>query len=810
MFSDFRFAVRSLVRTPGFTGAALITLALGIGANAAMFAVANAVLFRELPYPVADRMVHLSDVSTGKTTEALAEGADLGVSILGFLDWEKRNRTLERLAAYRFTLFSITESGSPEAILGANVTWDFFATSGTPPRLGRAFLEEEDVPNPPRVVIVSDRIWRQRLGGSPDAIGRTLQIGGQGYTVVGVMSPDYEFPGVIPSGANLDVRTVEMWTPLQTEPLPLTRDNHNLMSVGLVREGTTLAQVTQDFDRIGRELAAEFPQDNGALRVAVTPLKERWVSHVRPAMLVLLGAIGCVLLVACANVANLILARGRGRERELAVRTALGATPARLARQLLVENLSLALLGGAGGLFIAWAAIQGIVWLRPENLPRASAIRLDAVAVIATLGLSLVTAALTGLAPMLRGVGMTRRDAFAEGQRGSSSAGMSRARQVLTVIEIAMSLALLVGAGLLARSFGQLSRVQMGFTGDSVMTVAILLPVQRYDSPEKWGRFYRSVLNQLQSDPAVTSAAAINVLPLSGFGETGSFGIEGRAPFAQGEEPSAAARFATVDYLKVTGIPLVAGRWIEPQDDSGSRVIVVSQGIARDFFPDGAVGKGLRMYGEVWQIVGVVGDVREFGAAISPPYHTYIPMFRSPTPYGFFVARTRLDDPAAGRLLQDAVLAADPEQPVINVRSLDDYVSSSLGSRRFTAVMMGVFAFVSLALASIGLYGVIAYLVSQRTREIGIRVALGSSTSSVLRLVLGQGMKLAVIGVVIGLALALAMSRSLSSLLVGVSVFDPLIYVGVATALLLVAAVATIIPARRAARVDPVSALKSE
>jgi putative ABC transport system permease protein len=775
-----------------------------------MFAVANAVLFRSLPYPVADRMVHLTDVSTGKTTFAMAEGADMGVSIGGFLDWEARNRTLERLAAYRFTLFSITEAGSPEAILGAHVTWDFFATSATPPRLGRAFLEEEDVPSPPKVVIVSDRIWRQRLGARADAIGRTLQIGGQAYTVVGVMSPDYEFPGVIPSGANLDIRTVEMWTPLQTEPLPLTRDNHNLMSIGLIKQGTSLAQVTQDFDRISRELEAEFPRDNAALRVAVIPLKERWVSHVRPAMLVLLGAIGCVLLVACANVANLILARGRGRERELAVRTALGATPSRIARQLLVENLTLAMLGGAAGLFIAWAAIRGIAWLRPENLPRAGQIGLDAVAVVATLGLSLVTAALTGLAPMLRGVGLTRRDAFAEGQRGSSSAGMSRARQALTVIEIAMSLALLVGAGLLARSFSQLSRVQMGFTGDSVMTVAIMLPMNRYDSPEKWGRFYRSVLNQLEADPAVMSAAAINVLPLSGFGESASFGIEGRAPFAEGEVPSSASRFATVDYLEVTGIPLIAGRWLEPQDDSGARVLVVSQSIARDFFPDGAVGQQLRMYDNVWQIVGVVGDVREFGAAAAVPYQTYIPMFRSPTPYGFFVARTRLDEPAAGRRLQNAVLAADPEQPVVNVRSLGNYVSSSLGSRRFTAVMMGVFALVSLALASVGLYGVIAYLVSQRTREIGIRVALGASTSGVLRLVLGQGMRLAAIGVVIGVLLALAMSRSLASLLVGVSVFDPVIYAGVALALLAVAAAATIIPARRAARVDPVTALKSE
>lgn len=810
MFSDFRFAFRSLLRTPGFTTAALLTLALGIGANAAMFAVANAVLFRKLPYPVADRMVSLSQVSISGTTEALAEGMDLGVSFGNFRDWQARNRTLERLSSFRFTLYSITESGSPEAILGAMINWDFFHVSGTPPRLGRAFLETEDVPNPPKVVIVNDRIWRHRLGARPDAIGRTLQVGGQAYTVVGVMGPEYEFPGMIPSGANIDVRTVEMWMPLQVDPLPLTRDNRNLFSLGLVREGTTIAQTRQDFDRVSRELEAEFPAANTAQRVAVTPLKERWVSHVRPALMVLLGAIGCVLLVACANVANLILARGRGRERELAVRTALGATPGRLARQLLVENLALALLGGGAGLFIAWAAIQGIAWLRPENLPRASAIRLDAVGVVATVGLSLLTALLTGLAPMLRGVGMTRRAAFSEGQRGSASAGMSRARQALTVAEVAMSLTLLVGAGLLARSFAQLNRVQMGFTGDSVMTVAMILPVQRYDSPDKWGRFYQAVLNQLQADPAVTSAAAINVLPLSGFGETASFGIEGRQPFAQGEEPSSASRFATQDYLKVTGIPLIAGRWLTAEDDSGARVIVVSQGIARDFFPEGAVGQQLRMYGNLWLIVGVVGDVREFGPAEAAPYQTYLALMRQPTPYGFLVARTRLDAPAAGRLLRNAVLAVDPEQPVVNVRTLDSYVVTSLGARRFTAVLMAVFAAVALTLASVGLYGVIAYLVSQRTREIGIRVALGASTGGVLRLVLGQGLKLAGLGVVLGLALALALSRSLSSLLVGVSVFDPVIYAGVAITLMLVAGLATVIPARRAARVDPVAALRSE
>jgi predicted permease len=508
-------------------------------------------------------------------------------------------------------------------------------------------------------------------------------------------------------------------------------------------------------------------------------------------------------------VANLSLARGRGRERELAVRAALGATPGRLARQLLVENLALALLGGAAGLFIAWAAIRGIVWLGPENLPRARAIQFDGLGILVTLGFSLLTAVLTGLTPMIRGVGLARRAAFAEGQRGSASAGMTRARQLLTVLEVAMSLTLLVGAGLLARSFVRLTRVDLGFKADSVMTVATILPVSRYDAPAKWDRFRRAVLARIEANPAVAGAASINVLPLSGFGETGSFGIQGRPPFPAGQEPSSASRFVTQQYREVMGMPLLAGRWLTAADDSAT-VMVISQGIAHDFFPEGAVGQRLLMYGRAWTIVGVVGDLREFGPAQSIPYQTYIPAGRNPSPYGFFVAKTSLDPVGAGKMLRDAVLAVDPEQPVVNVRTLESYVQSTLGPRRFTAILMGVFALVALTLASVGLYGVIAYLVSQRTREIGIRVALGASTSGVLRLVLGQGMRLAGLGVLLGLAASLGLSRALSGLLVGVSAVDPVIYGVVALMLLLVAALATVLPARRAARVDPVSALRSE
>lgn len=809
MFSDFRYAVRSLLRTPGFTTAALLTLALGIGANAAMFAVANAVLFRPLPYPVADRMVVMTERLASGASLALDPGNDMGVSYETWLDWRRRNRTMETVASFRFDLLSLTESGDPEAILGAYISDDFFKVSATPPRLGRAFTPEEISAVPPKVVIVNERIWRLRLGARADAIGKSLQVNGQAHTVVGVMGPEYLFPGMIPSGASIDVRTVEMWLPLPTTAMGNNRDNHNHFAIGLLKPGSSLIQAREDFDRIARELEAEYPTANSGLRTTLIPLKERWVAHVRPALLVLLGAIGCVLLVACSNVANLILARGRGRERELAVRTALGATPGRLARQLLVENLALALLGGGAGLFIAWAAIRGIVWLGPENLPRASAIQLDAAGVTATLGLTLLTALVTGFAPMLRGMRASRRAAFAENQRGSASASSTRARQVLTVIEVAISLALLVGAGLLARNFERLSRTELGFRSDSLMTVATILPFSRYDSPAKWDRFYRMVTDRLEADPSVTGAAAINVLPLSGFGESASFGIEGRPPFAEGEAPSSASRFVTPKYRELMGIPLVAGRWLTAADDSASTV-VVSERVSRDFFPNGAVGGQIRMYSKVLTIVGVVGDVREFGPAQEPPYQTFLPMARQSTPYGFVIIKSGLDPAGAGRALRQAVLSVDPEQPVVNVRTMGSYVTSTLGPSRFTAVMMASFGVVALTLAVVGLYGVIAYLVSQRTREIGIRVALGASTGGVLRLVLGQGMRLAGVGVAIGLLLALALSRSLSSLLVGMSVFDPMVYGSVALALLLVAAIATLLPARRAARVDPVTALRSE
>jgi putative ABC transport system permease protein len=812
MLQDLRYAWRSLRRTPGFTIAALLTLAIGIGANAAMLSVVNAVLLRKLPYPTADRMVVITQYAR-RGAGSLGEGTDEGVSYPNFLDYQRRQRTFERIRLYRFWLSSITDAGNPEAVLSVKVSADFLQLTGTPPALGRDVSASDDQPGGPKVVIVSDRIWRQRLGARPDALNGSLQVDGEAYTVIGVMPAGWQFPGVIPSGATIDLRDVEIMLPNQEQPAEAARGNQNFFALGMLKPGISTSQAAEDLERIARELETEYPNHNKGQGASVRSLQEVTVAHIRPTLLVLLGAIGLVLLVACANVANLILARGRSREREIAVRSALGASPGRLTRQLLTENALLALSGGGLGLAVAWVAIRGMVWLRPENLPQAASLRLDAVTVAGALLLSLVTAILVGLAPVIRFTRLSGRSALGEGPRtAGSSPGMTRARQVLTVAQVAVSLALLVGAGLLGRSFLRLQRVELGFDPGGVMTVGTMLPPGRYPSPSAVVSFWQRVIERLKDDPEVSAVAAVNVLPMSGFGNSGSFAILGRAPFEPGEAPDAAVRYITPDYFLVLGIRVIAGRaFVETDDSASTPVVIISESIARKFFPAGdALGKQLRYYGASRDIVGVVGDILELGPTQLPPLMLYSPMTQMPNESGFVAVKSRLAPGVAAERIRQAVLAVDNQQALINVRTMSSYFESSISQQRFMLALMGVFAIVALALAVIGLYGVIAYMVAQRTREIGIRVALGATGASIVRLVLGQGLLLAGIGVVVGLIGALALSRALTGLLYGVSAQDPMVYAGVSLLLLLVAAAASALPARRAAAVDPVTALRME
>jgi putative ABC transport system permease protein len=808
MLSDLRFAVRSLLRSPGFTIAALLTLAIGIGANAAVLAVVNAVLLRPLPWPTADRLVTVSEYPRLRE-QVMAEGVDL-VSWPNLEDWRRRQRTFERIVGYRYGLFSLTRAGDPEALLGASVSWDFFAVTGTPPRLGRGFRPEEDIPSPPRVVVISHRIWQERMDGRADAVGRALEIDGQPYTVIGVMDEGYEFPAALPQGITIDVRTAELWIPLLGQRPNDARGNRNFMALGLLRPGVDVATAQDDMNRVARELEQEYPDQNSGQSVRVTLLRERWIGHVRPALLILLGAIASVLLIACVNVANLILARGRTRMRELGVRTALGASPGRLIRQLGVEYLVLAGMGGLLGLFVAWLSLRGLLLLRPENLPRAAAIRLDGWTLLMTAGLTLLTAVLVGLLPTLRLTRGSRLAGDSPRTGGQSPAG-TRVRHALTVAQVAVSLMLLVGAGLLLKSFVGLTRARLGFDPVGVMTVGTLLPISRYPGTDSWHPFFQKTLDRLTADPAITAAAMVNVLPLSGFGESSSLQIEGREPFPDGEAPEVMVRYVTPGYFDVMQIPLVAGRsLIEADDSTGGRVVLVSRELARQFFGGNAVGQAIRLYGERREIVGVVGDIRDLGPAREPPTMLYLPSAQVASPVGFFVVRGRRDPGSLGNRVREAVLSVDDQQPLVNVRPMSSYVDSVLGQRRFTAALMAVFALVALGLAVIGLYGVIAYMVSQRTREIGIRLAVGATTTGVAALVLRQGLRLALIGAVVGLILAGLLSRLLGQLLHGVSPLDPVVYGGVTLTLLVVAAAASFFPARRAAAVDPVRALKTE
>jgi predicted permease len=628
MFSDVRFAFRSLLRSPGFTLAALLTLAIGIGANAAVLAVVNAVLLRPLPYPVADRLVALTEV--GRLQSVLAEGVDV-VSLPNLEDWQRRNRTFDHIVGYQYGLFSLTQADDPEALLGAGVSSAFFDATSTPPRLGRSFRPEDDGASPPLHVIISDRLWRERLNGAPDAVGRSLQINGRPYTVIGVMGPDYQFPATMPSGVTVDVRTVELWVPLRTQdPTNVARGNSNYMALGRLRRGVTPRTAQDDLDRIGRELSAEYPTENAGQGIGMTLLKDRWVGHARPALLVLLAAIGCVLLVACVNVANLILARGRSRLRELSVRAALGASPRRLIRQMAVENLVLAVMGGTAGLFVAWAGLQGLLWFRPENFPRVDRIGLDGWSVLTAAGLTLITALLVGLVPALR---LARSQSLGiDSARGVSGArGATRTRQLLTVSQVAVSLMLLVGAGLLLKSFIRLNRAELGFEPEGVTTAGLILPFSQYP-PDQWAPFFQRVIDRLEADPAIETAGSVNVLPLTGFGESGSIQVVGRDPFPEGEAPEVNFRYASPRYFAIMGIKVLEGRPFAESDDSASApVVLVSQAVARTLLNDRAVGEALQGFGDgrPRQIVGVVNDVRDNGPAREAPLTVYFPMAQS-------------------------------------------------------------------------------------------------------------------------------------------------------------------------------------
>jgi putative ABC transport system permease protein len=812
LFQDLRYAFRMLLKRPGFTAVAVLALALGIGANSAIFSVVNGVVLRALPYKDPEGLMMVWSL-----LQAPAGSQEFPVSAADFTDWRDQNQVFEQIAAFHSQPFNITGAGEPEFLGGVRASANLFSLLGIEAKLGRTFLPEEDQPGAGHVVIISHGLWERRFGSDPNIIGQKLTLNDEPYTVVGVMPPGFQFPrkGEMPAGYQFP-RQADLYTPLAWTPNQIgNRGREFLAVIARLKPGVTVAQASADMDGIAERLKQQYPQFNANKEVVIVPLHQQVVSKVRTALLVLLGAVGFVLLIACANVANLLLARAASRQKEIAIRTALGASRSRVIRQLLTESMLLSLTGGTLGLLLSMWGVDLLTAISPANLPRVDTISVDVRVFAFTLAVSLLTGIIFGLVPAIQASKPDVNEALKEGGR-ASSVGHNRFRSVLVVSEVALSLVLLIGAGLMIRSFVHLLNSSPGLKPENVLTLDVGLPRTKYTGPQQ-AAFFQQVIERLKSLPGVQSAGAVYPLPLSGAEEGMGFGIAGRAALAPGEVYSAGPRWVSPDYFNVMGISLLRGRELTERDGSDSpRVVVINEAMAARYFPDEEpIGRRVA-FDQVnkapnWrEIVGVVGDVKHLALDSDPKPEMYFPFTQFPSFFMTLVVRTSGDPLNLVAAARSEVLAVKNDQPISNVHTMEELLSNSVAQRRFNMLLLSIFAGVALLLAAVGIYGVMSYSVAQRTHELGVRMALGAQTSHVLALVVKQGMTLALAGVGIGLAAAFALTRILASLLYGVSATDPLTFSVIALLLASVALLACYLPARRATKVDPMIALRYE
>lgn len=794
---DLRYALRMLVRTPGFTVVAVLTLALGVGANTAIFTIVNSLLLRPLPYGEPDRLVMVwQDFS------ARGGPADEWASPGNFADWRNAGQIFEAVAAIGGWRPTLTGGAEPEAIPGEVVSHEYFTLLGIHPALGRGFRSEDDVPNAAPVVMLSDALWHRRFGGDHGVIGTTIMLSGLPHEIVGVLPPNVR--PVINAQA-------EIWRPIRLNTANPSRGSIVLRVVGKLRDGVALEGARDAAIVLAAQLEAQYPRYNEKVGFRLEPLHDRVVGEIRPGLLALLAAVGFVLLIACVNIANLLLARGSSRARELAVRVALGAGRVRVIRQLLTESVLLALLGGTAGLLLGIWAVDALVAIAPDNAPRIGEIRMDARVFAFTAAITLLTGVLFGLAPALQSSRSGVTNSLKDAARGSSGASGRGLRRVLIAAEVALALMLLTGGGLLLQTFVRLQQAELGFDPTNVLVGSISLPPTTYDTIEKQRVFFTQVLDETSALPGIQTAALTSILPFAGDTDT-SFTIEGRREAANPADRTVTwYREISAGYFEAMGIDIVRGQAIAPGEPSPS--VVVNETFVRRFFPsEDPLGRRLRWLdeGPWYTIVGVAGDVRGQGAREDTRAEMFIPYWQYMEPGMSVILKAHNDPSRLAGPLRQIVRNLDPNVPIAAVGLLSNRVSGSVEQPRFFAVLAMAFAGLALVLAAIGIYGVMAYVVAQRTTEIGVRMALGATPREVFRLIVGDGLRTTAIGIVIGTGGSLLVARWLTTLLFGVTPGDPVTLGMTAGVLLMVAAVACFVPARRATRVDPMVALRAE
>jgi putative ABC transport system permease protein len=805
-WNDLRYALRTLRNNPGFAAVTILTLALGIGANTAIFSVINAVLLRPLPFGTPNQLCVI--------TESLPSVPVVGPSYQNFQDFRDRAKSFSAMSATRITTLTLTGAGEPERLPAQMTSASMFPLLGVSATMGRTFAPEEDRAGGPQVVLLSYGFWRRHFAGSADVLDKSITLDNKSYTIIGVLPADYQL--LLPSDVYVPF---EPWA----KTLPDDRNWHpGITAVGRLRTGVTMAQAQSEMKIIAGNLAQEYPIYDTGMGADVTSMRDRLVSNVRPALLVMLAAVGLVLLIACGNIANLLLARATGRRQEIAVRTAMGASRSRIVRQLLTESSLLALVGAAAGVLLAWGSIAWLLRLGGTALPNVSPVTVDSRVLLFAAALAVLSGVLFGLAPAFQTASMDLRNALNEATRGATGSRAQRhVRSALIVAEVGLALFLLVGAGLLLRSFERLASQLPGFRPENLLVADIPLSQNAYPNSVERMEFFDRLLEKLRAAPGVRTVGAATTLPVAGTGSAIHFNIEGRAPKSPHDYVIIGYRPVTAGYLETLGVPLLRGRFVTQSDtEKAPYVAVINQAAVRQYFPDvDPIGRRIQL-GAIpdasvpWmEIVGIVGDLKQ-DLAGDPKAEMYVPVRQGDSLLPVFavsvVMRTERDPLGEASALRRVVRDINPNQPVVRVRTMEENISGSVSMPRFRATLLAIFAGAALVLAVVGLYGLMVYTVNQRVHEIGIRVALGAGRGDVLRMVIAQGLKLAIAGVLVGVLSSLALGRILSGFLYGVSPTDPMTILGVAALLIFVALLASYLPAKRATRVDPMMALRYE